>query len=183
MPNTSGYTIIEVITSVVIFGIMTALVARGYPAWRSHQQLVQGEQIVQNAFRDAQQQALQEIRDEDCVHTAPSYDVLRLCSDIGLWMEAGKGEIIYFADTNNPDENEYDSGDFYIRSETVPSSITFKENRSFVFQSLGPAQKLYSGQPGLEVTGNSPGSIILSQEPGANILNYTVGPYGQIQKP
>lgn len=182
MSSPSGYTLLEVVVTVVILGIMAALLARGYPAWRSHQQLIQAEQIIQNAFRDAQQQALQEIRDEDCVIQFTDYDSQRHCSDIGLWMEAGSHEIKYFADTHDPDNDTYSADDHIISSIQISPSLTFSENRSFVFQSIGPSQMLYFGDPGIQVIGAHSAVVALSQEPGSRMITFNVGPYGQVSR-
>jgi prepilin-type N-terminal cleavage/methylation domain-containing protein len=172
MRQSYGFSLIEVTVTVVIVGIFSLMAARAYPVWRERQHIIEARQVIQSELRAAQQQAIQEIRSPDCLAGAATYDEERHCSDIGLWFEAGQSSITVYADTAESDSNTYNTGDYVIKTLSLPGGLRVKENKSFLFEAVPPSVTLFH-----------PGSLVLtSGGASVNDIAFNIGPYGQVEE-
>jgi len=156
--NQRGYTLFEVVVVIAIIGILTVVTARAYPAARSSQSLRLAEQQLQSTLREAQQRAINEERETDCLAIARTVDEpnttheQRQCSDIGVYVDGQA--LIMFADTDlGPDDEptgdfEYTPGlDLELKTLPLPSGVSVRidprSSRSFVFKGIPPRVELY----------------------------------------
>lgn len=169
-----GFTLIEIIVVVVITGLLSALVLIGYPAARDHQHLRLAEQAFQTFFRDAQNRALNEERDDACLETQALGDE-RYCSDIGLALRGR--DIILFADTADPTQNEYSDRDYRITTFTLPGAVEIAAEgspQSLLWEVTPPTVTLYAD--GVEMTQARTIDLVVRKQQ----RTITIQPYGHV---
>ncbi|TAE57158.1 MAG: type II secretion system protein [Nostocales cyanobacterium] len=78
-----GFTLPEVMTVVVIVGILAAFAAPGFLAWNQRKQMDAAISNVEGAIKEAQRQAMAKSRECNVSFTAPSTTPLRISSSNG----------------------------------------------------------------------------------------------------
>lgn len=127
MQRQRGFTLIEIVIVVVIVALLSAIIVLGFPTARDRQHLRLAEQAVQAAVRDAQNRALNELRDEECLDRQVP-ETFRHCSDVGIaFTDSG---LRMFADTDDPDGNEYSAADYHISTIPLPGTARVVTDRS-----------------------------------------------------
>lgn len=170
----AGFTLVEMAVIMAIIGIMTLLVAFAFPAVRTNQALLQAQQTFQTELRSAQQQALNELRAEECLAAAGEEEDADLhCSDIGVAL-VGRNLII-FADTSEADENRKDDDDYILREIELPAAASV--DQSFLFQATPPNVYLFSDGTVVPPQGKIAVSFVSNDQ----VRNLQVGPFGQIE--
>lgn len=106
----AGFTLVETIVTITIMSILTALTVTAFPLVRANQQVQNDVHVLRALLADAQQRALNEVRDEDCIQKVGE-DNQRLCSNVGVALQPN--EFIEFSDT---DGNRRFSGSDYVFS-------------------------------------------------------------------
>lgn len=140
MKRRSGFTLLEVLVTVAIIGIVMVLITTTLPSTQDSQAVLRAEQEVKALAREAQQRALNEERDEDCLaEVGEDTAVQRLCSDVGVHVVSG--EVVLFADTI--DDDRYGEGDFMLARRVLPSAVTVHGATSFVWQVVPPTITLF----------------------------------------
>lgn len=135
-----GFTLLELVVVVAIFGILTALLARAFPAVRDTQRLTLAEQELQSLVREAQRRALNEERDEACEQRASEP---ARCSDVGL--RFSNNTVTMFADIDG--NNEFGNSNDYMlpgKATTLPAGARVTAPRTLIFRGIPPNIKLYA---------------------------------------
>lgn len=182
----AGFTLLEVVVTIVILSIITLLVTSAFPEARSAQALLLARQQLRSIFQKAEQQALQEIRDENClqrVKNNPDYTLQKRCSDIGVALQGSTA--LLFADTE--DDNQYTEGQDYLLSTlSLPAGVKVTQAdgtdlstwQSFLFEATPPTIDLYVNQTLLP--GNQQAPIALQAGRRSALLN--VNRYGRLEQ-
>lgn len=154
-----GFSLIEIVVTIAIIGILTTMVAAGYPAVRNRHTMQRAQQQMELLLREAQQQTLNEERAKACRDLSPrdtEGDIVarRRCSDVGIHLQGTTA--ILFADLNS-DKAYSANRDYQIRDpETLPATVV--PNQTIVFNATPPHLTMYGnggivdGQHPLEVT-------------------------------
>ena len=180
-----GFTLIELIVVIAIIATLSVLLAVAYPQARSQQKLTLAEQTLQASLRAAQQAAINEERDDDCLTKARALAVPEvLCSDTGIVLNPSQSTMIVFADIENSNTNEYEpdeglSGDFKIREVPFPEGVQVEPSAPptvLIFQGTPPTITLWSGTR--EVVDTEPVTLRL----GTATRDVLVGSYGQVER-
>ena len=177
LPPKNGFTLIEVIVTVVVLSIITLLTAVAFPEVRTNQALIQSERQIQSLLRIAQQQALDEVRAPDCLNQAGgNVEAEKRCSDIGV---AFKENIaVTFADTSDDDEYS-ESQDFEIAEVKLSAPVTGGDNwQSFLFEATPPDVALFANST--QLLGDTPSRIGISVGDASRTL--LIYPYGQVER-
>jgi prepilin-type N-terminal cleavage/methylation domain-containing protein len=137
-----GFTLLETAVVLAIMGILSAIVLTGWPAARQHQALLLATEQVQTMIRTAQQKALNEDRPQACLSQAV---VPKNCSDVGVAVK--DNNILIFADTEKPDNNQYEEGkDYLIERQTLPLGVVGPNSwQEFIFEAIPPNIRLMGG--------------------------------------
>ena len=171
----AGFTLLEIIVTIIIMMILTFLVASAFPAVREGQSILKAEHLLQVTVRSAQIQALDERRDQECLDQVGTDKVLRKqCSDVGVHLVSDK--VITFADTS--DDNTYSQDDYKIAEVSLPFGVTVSSATTFLFEATPPSVSLYVD--GVLVDAANHGEVTLVTSQSQN--TYGVYPYGQFQK-
>ncbi len=167
-----GFTLLETAVVLAIMGILSAIVLTGWPAARQHQALLLATEQVQTMVRTAQQKALNEDRPQACLDQAV---VQKNCSDVGVAVK--DNNIVIFADSNNPDANQYEEGagkDFLIEKQTLPLGVTGPTAwQSFIFEATPPNIELKDAGPSKTKK--------LTLQSGSSTRTLTIKNYGQVE--
>lgn len=136
----AGMTLIEVVISIAIISVISALLLSALPLIRSQQQLRGAVQQIQSNLRVAQQAALNESRPAACLTRAgDDKEKQRSCSDRGLAIS--NNTLIQFADTQ--DDNRFSaSSDFIISQENLTGGTT-APNKAWLFEATPPTITLW----------------------------------------
>lgn len=179
----AGFTMIEMMVIVVMFGIMISIMVVGYPLLRNREKFMGAEQQIQSVVRSAQQMAIQEDRDIDCVAVAEldpgdPEECKRRCSDIGVAFEGG--EIVTFADLDLSGEWEASGvgdcgGDIELNRQALPEGVTASEDKAFVFLGVPPTVTM-------KVNGELEESGLVTIYVGDDELDLTVWRYGHVSR-
>jgi prepilin-type N-terminal cleavage/methylation domain-containing protein len=130
-----GMTLIEIVVSVAIISVISALVLNALPTIRNQQQLRAATQQIQNQLRAAQQNDLNETRSPDCLQrVGEDKEKQRRCSDVGVAIRQNK--IVQFADTED-DNTLSNSGDVILSQEEISSAVIVP-NRTWLFEATPP---------------------------------------------
>ena len=131
-----GFTLLEMMVVVVIISILTFLSLSALPVARSNQQLKSDIQQLRSIFSIAQQKALNEIRDEECLERVGDDPELRIrCSTIGVFFEDFK--VTLFADID-ADWEYTPEVDYLINEQTLQSQVSGAK-KTIVFQAIPPS--------------------------------------------
>lgn len=168
-----GYTLLEVIVTIVIIGIITLVVTTAFPTIRTQQSLLRAERQIQSLVRDVQQRASNEIREDECLDQFNQIEDERRCSDVGLHIQ--NDQIILFSDTI--DDDIFTSEDFRIDNQTLSVPTTIEQPTTFLFEATPPTTTLYINGAALPPNDTYP-FILRSGSVQKNLLMY---PYGQIE--
>jgi len=148
-----GYTLIEIITTVVMISILTMMVSRGYSEYRDSHRLTTAEQLVQSMAREALQMAMNEDRRHECSGSIACLeysaginssmnerDYSRLCSDVGIAFSGNTNEIMLIADVSAPASNDLTPDeDCLIKKVALPEGVTFANDNYILFEATPPA--------------------------------------------
>lgn len=170
-----GFTLIEVLVTITIVSIMSAVLVVSWPRARDHNALVITERQLQSLLRDAQEKALNGDRAPTCVASTPE---ARRCADIGIALH--NNQVILFADTKGTN-NSYtpgNSGDAILLNTTLPSGVTSVNTnwQSYLFRFVPPIVELYGNGQLVSQNGASLTVQIRQQQKQWRVL-----PYGQLQ--
>jgi type II secretory pathway pseudopilin PulG len=174
----SGYTLIEAVVVLGIISLLAAFTLAAWPHLRERQALLIVRQQVQTLFREVQSQAFYEARSTTCLQLfAPDDPDQTRCSDLGLAFRDRKLRI--FADTDG--NLRYSSSDFVLAEETLAAGVStpYTDWSSLLFQAVPPNITLFdaNSQP------VSPDRFTtLTVEIGSSFHNFSVYPYGQIER-
>lgn len=159
----AGFTLVEVVVTLAIMGILTVAIAVAFPTLRSEQKLLLAQQRLEALLRDAGQRALNEDRDSACVDRYPGDDSAaatkrRRCSDVGVAVT--DQSALLFADIDG--NKSYSASQDYVieAAETLPATV----HPTYYFVAIGTP-------PQLELYGN--GALLDDQHPAT--LTLTVG--------
>ncbi|MBI3256039.1 MAG: prepilin-type N-terminal cleavage/methylation domain-containing protein [Candidatus Andersenbacteria bacterium] len=152
----SGMTLIEVVVSVAIIAVISALLLSALPLIRSQQQLRATVQYIQSNLRLAQQAALNETRAPGCLTRAgDDKERQRQCSDVGIAVR--NGELVQYADTQN-DNTFSETADFIISKEKLPNAVTVPAI-SWLFEATPPTIILWVN--GRTQPSNEPADLVI----------------------
>lgn len=171
-------TLVELVVTIGLLAIVSVLVVVAYPAQREHQKLISAEQKIQSVLRQAQQMALDQRREYDCVITVPEEDE-NLCSKVGVAFTGNA--IIFFADTN--DSNTYDTNDFKwpdMRT-ALPDTVTFTHpgTNAFLFEANPPTVAMWAnGQPAF---GSDDPTVVVLQTDSGQQRTLGIHSYAQVE--
>lgn len=175
----SGFTLIEMVVSIAIIGILTTMIAVGYPAVRDRQTLQRAHQQLEVLVREAAQQTLNEERAAACRDRFPG-DALaavtsrRRCSDVGIHIQGATATL--FADLDGNKAYSVNR-DYNIRDPiALPAPVT--EAATIVFNASPPYLTLY-GNASL-VDDQHPFEVVLQLHGGTNVL--VIRPYGKVEQ-
>ena len=172
----AGFTLIEVVVTMAILSALVTLLTVGYPTTRDNQALQLAQQQLQFLVRDAQQQALNEEREEECLNQfSPDDAEQRRCSDVGLSFR--DQIVIMFADTSG-DDLIYDAGaggDYVITSQELSATVASQDSLLFIAQP--PTIRLLVN--GAELVGEPARLTLTAGEQKANLV---IGKYGQVER-
>lgn len=174
-----GFTLLETVITVGILLILAGLITASWPRFRERQAILIAREQLQALFRQAQQQALNEDRDEKCLDTVEEeVFARRRCSDIGVALKEDK--ILIFADTDGND-NQYTDNDFIVEEHTLPAAVQTTEVdwQSFLFKGQPPSIELYDPK-GFLVRSTRTASFTLKIGEASRVLY--VSPYGQVEE-
>lgn len=136
-----GYTLLEVVITIVIILIATLLVSSAFPVVRAQQGLLRAERQLQSLIRDVQQRASNEIRDQECLDlVGDELENQRLCSDLGLHLLGN--QITLFADTS--DDDIFTSTDYVFDTQTLATPVSSVNEHSLLFEATPPTISLIS---------------------------------------
>lgn len=178
-PSTGGFALIEVVVTMTIIGILTAILAVAFPVARQQQALQLAQQRIEALLREAQLQTLNEERAQDCRALFTGTDALsqarqRRCSDVGLYLQGR--QVRLFADTDG--DKIYATTDFQIRPpEELPAEVV--GTTSLVFNAAPPHLELYGN--GLLIDDQHPLSLTLHLSRADAAL--LVRPFGKVEQP
>lgn len=135
-----GMTLLEVVVSISIISVATALLLSALPLIRSQQQLKLAAAHLQSDLRRAQLGALNETRAPACVEEAGDNQAQKQrCSDIGITVQ--NNEAVEFADIDaNGRYNE--PVDFLLSREPLPLAVSVPA-KTWVFKASPPTSNLY----------------------------------------
>ncbi|MEX1997890.1 MAG: prepilin-type N-terminal cleavage/methylation domain-containing protein [Candidatus Andersenbacteria bacterium] len=173
MPASSGFTLLEVVVTVVIIGIMITILTVAFPSTRDSQALLLAQQKIEFTLRDAQKRALQEERDPDCLLDNPGEPAR--CSDVGVFIDGQT--LLLFADTgDDAADQQYSPGiDYVIQQEELPAGVVATGDKSFLFLGQPPTIELL-----VDGAVKNPGRFELKL--GTTIVRLAVYPYGQLER-
>jgi len=174
----TGYTLLEGLFVVLITSLLATVAIAGWPIVRQRQALLLAEQQIQSLVRQAEQQAFQFERSQDCLSSVgSSLAEQRTCSDLGLAFNQDK--VRFFADTQG-DDNKYTTDDFLLTEYTLPSGVvsTVSGWQSILFRAVPPRVTLYD-QSGDIVGADS--HATLNVRIGDSNQDILIFPYGQVQ--
>lgn len=175
----SGLTLIEMIVAISVLSIVTALIVVAFPVVRSQQALISAEQQIRSLVRQAQQRALEEVRDDSCIAQVGEENQ-RLCSDVGVALHENR--IFLFADTQNDDRCTMESRecvDYIIDEQILHEPVTVEGNGiSFVFEAVPPTIVMYVDGQTLE--DDTPGEFELRA--GQATRTIQIYRYGQVER-
>lgn len=167
----NGFTLFEVMVTISIIGILTVMTGRAFPIARNNQSLRLAEQQLQASLREAQQLALYEDRNDDCV-ARPGDD--SLCSDIGVHLAGNV--LTMFADIDADGVYSNDTTDFRISTASLPSGVTVTTTPSYLFRGDPPTVELFVNNRPENDRAN------LTLEAGNITANYEIHSYGQVTR-
>ncbi len=172
----SGFTLIEIVVSVVIVSTLAAIIAVAFPSARDQQRLGLTQQEIQLRLREARQRALNEDRPSECLLRYADDDLKhrRRCSDIGVYV-AGQ-ELTLYADTSG-DGSYSAAGDYVLSAATLPASVVSSGVQSFQFIAAPPTIGLFVD--GREVTD---ASEPLRLRTGSTESTFVVTAAGELQR-
>lgn len=176
-----GFTILEILVVIVVISILSLVTLASYPTARSNQALRLAEQQIQSSLREAQQRALNELRDTNCITSASLYNGdQRYCSNIGIYLSGST--MTMFADSSDDDGQFSIGSDYEIKQMTLSAGVTVVggvgTNSSFLFKSLpGITTEFYRDGQGPEA---HPGTITLQS--GKTVASYSIASYGQVER-
>lgn len=133
-----GFTLLEVLVTLVIVGILLALTTRGLPLLRQHQQLMVAIQQIQSVVREAQQRAFNETREPLCVSDARASEP-NVCSDVGLSFVGSA--LTMYADLDQTGSFSA-AGDYVIQQQQLPAGVTSTVANELVFVGSPPELEL-----------------------------------------
>lgn len=177
-----GFTLVEMVVVVAIMAILGLAVALAYPHARAEQKLTLAEQTLQAALRGAQQSAINEERDPDCLAALPSGMPPERCSDTGIVLCPGDPTMIIFADIVDPDDNNFDCrarNDFIVAEIPFPDGVLVEPSNPptiLLFQGTPPTIHLFSNVG--EITNFEPVTLRI----GNITRELNVGSYGQVER-
>ena len=153
----SGMTLLEVVVSISIISIATALLLSALPLIRSQQQLKLAAAHLQSDLRRAQLGAINETRAPACIDEGGSDQAQKQhCSDIGITVQ--NNEVVEFADIDaNGRYNE--PTDFLLSKEPLPGAVSVPA-KTWVFKASPPTINLYVN-----------GTVQLVSQPDVTIIN------------
>lgn len=145
-PGSAGFSLIELVVTIAIIGILTTIVATGYPAVRNRQTMQRSQQQVELLLREAQQQTLNEERAKACRDLFPGdteADVVsrRRCSDVGIHLQGTTA--ILFADLDGNKAYAAEKDYEIQRPQTLPAGVT--PAQTIVFNATPPHVTMYGG--------------------------------------
>ena len=173
--STTGFTLIESVVVISIITILTYLVLNALPLARTNQEMENDLQQLRSFLSRAQQQALNEIREDDCLSFAGSdEDAQRRCSDVGVLVASGS--LTMFADIDG--NGDYSNGaDFIIDESDLAAGVEGNIPVSIVFASTPPTIITLSD---VDVLAPNESAVVkLELEDASREL--TIGPYGIIE--
>lgn len=185
-----GYTLIEIVVTVIIMGLLTTMGARGYNDYRDSNRLKMAEQMIQAAAREALQTATNEDREHACINQAgkplcveysqslnsgwssTAYQPDKMCSDIGIVTKENEKEIIFVADVNGEEANDIqnDNKDCIFKRVNLPEGVTFTTSTSYLFEVSPPAS--VTMYPGANI----------KLKAGSKEIELKVSKYGQVER-
>lgn len=168
--RSAGFTLLEIVVTVGIIGVLSTLLLRGLPLARDAQGIRLGEQLMQAQIRAAQAGAVAEQRAEACVVLAG--EEARRCSDLGV--EVLGRELVTFADVSGDGRFERQA-DFELGRVALPDGVEVVAGATFVFRAVPPTVDMFvNGAP------VSPGRVELRS--GQVTQRLLVHSYGQVEK-
>lgn len=173
--NQAGFTLLEMIIVLSIITISTYVLFTAFPIARVNQALQADITELRILITSAQQQALNEIRSQDCLDlVGPDEELARRCSNVGVYVQGQ--DVIQFADTT--DDLRFTAGsDFILGERTQTSSLADGTSMTIVFQADPPTIVTHVNA---EVLGAGQVHPFTLELEGA-VRSLTVGPYGIIE--
>lgn len=170
-----GFTLLEVVVTITIITIITYLVFAAFSVTRNEQALLRAEQQLQNNLREAQSQALNEVRAPKCLdRVGPNLSEQRHCSNIGVSISGNT--LTLFADIS--DDNLFSAADFQLETFELPANVIVQADRTFLFEATPPNITLYAN--GALVPSDSIGDVVL--QAGNASLPLTISSYGHVDR-
>jgi prepilin-type N-terminal cleavage/methylation domain-containing protein len=186
MRSSSGFTLIEIVVTVVIIASFSGIMLAAYPTLRVYQSTKAAKQLIQSELRTAQQRAIHRERGQNCLDTLESPALFDRCSEIGLLFQAGQSEVIIMANSYYGDEDEDEDryrlsfpNDTELGRFELPDGVIAEQNTSLLFIAKPPTVRLMTQQDisaPTEVTQSTPLHITSHGEP----QTFYVLPYGQL---
>lgn len=175
----SGFTLIEIVVTVSIIGIITTMVAVGYPALRDRQILQRTHQQLELLVREATRQTLNEERAPACRdqfpdNTPDAVSRRRRCSDVGLHLEGVTATLFADLDANKA----YSAvADYEIRDPVVlPAPVT--QEQTMVFNATPPYLTMYGNAIPLD----DQHPLELTFQLRGRTTTLVVRPYGKVEQ-
>ena len=135
-----GMTLLEVVVSISIISIATALLLSALPLIRSQQQLKLAAAHLQSDLRRAQLGAINETRVPACLDEAGDNAAQKQrCSDIGITVQ--NNQVVEFADID-ADGRYNEPTDFFLSREPLPGAVSVPA-KTWVFKASPPTSTLY----------------------------------------
>ena len=143
--NYSGFSLVESLVIISIIAILTSASVSALPAARAHQELISDTEQIRSLLTDAKQRAVNQVRPEECIaqlRVEQTDKAGAACSDVGIALTSD-GNIVEFANTNNPEQREYTSGDYNIVTLPLATSAAESSVTSILFFSEPPTVFLH----------------------------------------
>ena len=171
----NGFTLIEMVIVIAMMSALTGVVVTGLPAARTSQLLEGDIQRLRSVLSQAQQRALNEIRDQECLDQAGAdIDNQRYCSDVGVAILNQR--LVMFADLNG--DQDYTEGVDYLIEEQEQASSVVGETQTIVFAVDPPTVITYANAAILSAAELVEVTIRVGQQD----RQLSIGPYGIIHE-
>lgn len=133
----TGFTLIETLVTITMITILTFLTVTAFPIVRANQRLQNDIYELRALFADAQQRAVNEVRDEACLERLGGNTKESVCSNVGVVL--AERQFIEFADIDG--NRIFSRADYEIATRNHASDIAEAGdvNLSVVFEATPPS--------------------------------------------
>lgn len=176
--SAGGFTLLEILVSVVIVSVLTTIITVGFRVSRDNQRIVLAKQELEALIRDTQKRAFNEEREERCLRSLPesALDRRRRCADVGIVLEGNR--VTQFADTHGEiGDRFFTTGDYTVTTLPLASSqgVSIGEKTTLLFKGVPPTIELLVN--GRVIT--APVELVLRS--GTATKTLLLHPYGQLE--